>query len=196
MSILTTLPVILRNVTSWVQPRFFTFLAATPLACKVYTFAMQHFTFLQYATVFVFGTKELTFDRIQALKHPPANGKEYALHAFHREHGTLFTLSGIVGIVAAIAQSVLLQQVAMGLFNCGNVLALLYYGEVLQRSTDPVERRSAAFGLISNLGYILATAAFVLALPEIVALLLGFLALTCGGIKIIHDAYYLIKGAI
>ena len=139
---------------------------------------------MQYSCVLGFGAKELTYDRSLTSDSTPQR--------FYTIHGLLYSSCGVAGIVAEVAQSLWMQEIARILFSSANIAAVLYYGNVLQNSMDSIERKSAALGLINNLGYLLATASYYLGFAEVVTLLLGCVALAFGGVKILYDAWHLI----
>src|SRR5262245_61094159 len=148
-------PIHIHSFIHWAQPKFLGLVYSTSLVCKIYEVTVKHFPILQHSGVLGFGIKELAFDRLY--------------DRFYVMHGSLFFFSGIVGIVSLIAQSILLEVFSSALFTSANLLALHYFGKILQNSTNPSERRSAALGLVNNLGYILAMASYLFCVPALMS---------------------------
>lgn len=124
-------------------------------------------------------------------------------------HGTLMTATGISSALEALNAFGVISYGELSSFICGagsafflyaNIFALeenirVYQGlkaqelenTVLDQNKHDWQKFSAVWGIMSNIGYILATGALLFSAPTAIALAIGVCAAFSGGLKILSD---------
>lgn len=165
-----------------------------------------------------YGTKEIAFDARQLTPSQwhLENKKKLAINTaaeYALAHGTLFAAAGICSILECLHyfSAVNLGQhlpifscFSAGLFLFANFVALeqninlfVEAQEIIKEKVQSeipnalIQMRSAFLGMISNLGYIMATAVAVMGASAGIAFLIGCVAACFGALKILHDFYFL-----
>lgn len=199
----------LHSSIAYLQPTIQSLLTQFPIARKVWELKLQHLVLLQKGFISLCGVKELAVDRVhynraeQLLNHPERRLTEqafqylYSSHKTNREfyevHGFMFAGSGVMGIFAVLFKMNTLEAISNGLFTFSNFIALQYHIILIRNSTEQHIRKSAAIGIVSNLGYIISSALITMGPWPTLALIFGILAVCAGSIKIIYDALLLSK---
>lgn len=209
MNAITNLP-FLAQPCKLVQPCITSFMNSCPLVQRIVDFSIGHFLLIENTFVCGLGIKELVVDRVKYERSKEMQNltnslclaiEEFELAANmtadvspteHREHyevhGGLFSASGAIGILNALYAKTMLAVISQGLFTFANVIAFKYHIVLFRAASDPQTRKSAAIGLLSNVGYIMSTALVLVGASATMVMLLGCFAVTTGGIKIVYDA--------
>ncbi len=127
---------------------------------------------------------------------------------FNIAHGSLYISAGVSGSLAAISNNGwinnsglnALMPVGQSLFGLACLVALIHnvkiyraaakipaFAPLHQREAANMLKKSAIFGIISSLNYLLAAAMMLMGAPAALALVFGCVAVFTGCLKIIYD---------
>ncbi len=165
---------------NWMQNVHST-LQGIPYGEQVLDLAVKRFQLIQNIALIACGGKELSWDLIHTKPSTPE--RHYSVY-----HGTMYSLSGIIGIAALILNSPELAEAGLIVFTISNLYALKYNVDVFMASSAAKTRVSAAYGIVSNLAYILSTLLTATDFHTALAIFFGCVGLFAGSAKIILDA--------